>query len=1282
MDEYYDEDEEYNLQHQAQTANIMDQFGRGADQVGNLEQRRKEQRIKRGECPNCRRKTHKVSRFPFGKGGKNSREPLTIEGEVENGHCLRCNPVDSYNIPRGPEIPDMLYVYEDEDNMTVATDITMDPYLTTAESVKSGTGSSKNSSRPSLNRSARSGSGRFEAVSEENEMTEFEQYEQEMNRSPKNNRRRRKKQQQPSGKRGGRIIEADAEDESEGDNGDEESEDSESWTEDHEKVIRHMEEQRKLSSSNFSNSDPSMSASDGDFNASTRTGDRTEHTFMESRRSSNSTDGKGQVKVAMGKHTFHPLAHMAQLYKSENSMSLQSTGEISHTSQSEAASVQSSDSDRINRLCQGSRSSMYDVEDLKKSPRNEKQSSVAAATTSTATTAAKSPQRKQRERSEKNRFSLARLSIDEGAKGAKKLPHLPNNRRSTVDMDTKRKAGVQNEGNRFSLTNPRPGQQPMRQFNSSALSQELDASKNWDSTDILRDAAAEANGVDLDAKIDAMFGLPKSMPTKQIRETVFDSMISKSSSEELDEEDDDVNNMIAALTQFSSANQEEAIATTITQRRQSLQGPKTVQLSTIKDIPVILQTVKSKPNDQKCIERAFQSLFLLATDPDPEGRLARQVTMANDGMETLVLAIWHHMQSTQVILALFQALWAISADDESSSSDTLSIGKLLDCRALEGILFAMQQHATDMNIQESGCDLITRMTEKLPFDTPDFKLLVLLLSKNIQGMGTNTKAYSSCLDALNALCQLSSENKVAFAKAGNDCHNAIIRGLMSSECPSLDTRELACELFWCVTADRNAASAISPDSLLSKQIIDALKSVPRTKASVHFFASACGTLANLGLDQDNHSKMINLAVVQVLCEAIYVYDFSEDVISAACTALANLSSSKDVRDDMVSQGSLPALLSAMKATSNNVNIQSEVFRALNNLSETSLDGKLAIVSDLELIITTYFRHDGVKYMQQVTMSILNWLSSDYKCRKSMITTTTTFNALAKIMKANPTKKMVLKTACSALGNVSKEEEIIPILLSKGFTALVIDAMDAYPNCEELQENACNFLMNMGSNGPEATIGICSGEGVQCLVRAMQAFPTTATLQQASCRALCSISKGPTPTIAEAHKDMLLATGAAEVIIYALLVHPTDMNVIEHAMNVLASLSSSRKGTKTIADAGGISTVIETMKVNPSSTDIIPSGARFVQSMALADLEYANECVGAIAPILFCMNEHPDCQPLIEDSCKALRCLVLKSESCKDRVITANGVAIIEKTRRTASQRWQTLLLDELFATSM
>ncbi|KAL7467805.1 hypothetical protein ACHAXS_008041 [Conticribra weissflogii] len=86
---------------------------------------------------------------------------------------------------------------------------------------------------------------------------------------------------------------------------------------------------------------------------------------------------------------------------------------------------------------------------------------------------------------------------------------------------------------------------------------------------------------------------------------------------------------------------------------------KSVSYTTsINDISIILECVKVHPSP-KCTERAFQTLFLLSTDPDPVGTFARKEILENEGIEAMVLTLWKHMENGKVILAVLHALWAV-----------------------------------------------------------------------------------------------------------------------------------------------------------------------------------------------------------------------------------------------------------------------------------------------------------------------------------------------------------------------------------------------------------------------------------------------------------------------------------------------------------------------------------------------------------------------------------------------------------------------------------------------
>ena len=121
----------------------MEGLGLSAGEVNkkNLASRR----FKKGECPTCGNKTHKVGFF-----GK--RIALTIEGQSRSGQCLLCNPVadkfarrpeegggsvqGSYNFfPRTLELEDRRYHASDDfdDDGTMVSGITMDHRLIAGE---------------------------------------------------------------------------------------------------------------------------------------------------------------------------------------------------------------------------------------------------------------------------------------------------------------------------------------------------------------------------------------------------------------------------------------------------------------------------------------------------------------------------------------------------------------------------------------------------------------------------------------------------------------------------------------------------------------------------------------------------------------------------------------------------------------------------------------------------------------------------------------------------------------------------------------------------------------------------------------------------------------------------------------------------------------------------------------------------------------------------------------------------------------------------------------------
>jgi len=670
--------------------------------------------------------------------------------------------------------------------------------------------------------------------------------------------------------------------------------------------------------------------------------------------------------------------------------------------------------------------------------------------------------------------------------------------------------------------------------------------------------------------------------------------------------------------------------------------------ASINDISIILECVKVHPS-AKCTERAFQTLFLLSTDPDPVGTFARKEILENEGIEAMVLTIWKHMENGKVILAVLHALWAVSVFDIHDNDNlTMALAKVEQSRALEAVLFSLQTHPVNLRILESGCDLIQRLSPMLPSRQPEVRSAVILFANSARSLDASTKAYHACLGALLSLCQLSDENKHEFANCRDELHNDICQVLIS-DASDLETKELICELYWCVSS-----VAGSTLGFIAKKIIDSMKYLPQNKQSSNYFEAACGTLTNLALDPENHMVLVDAGALTQIANAIQSFDFSDAVLSASCTALANLSTSSCIRSAIISHGGVSALVESMKSAPTSAEVQGEASRALLNLCDVSMEVRKVTTDHLFLFFDAHYRHDDI-ILQEIVSSMLSKLSKDGVCRKEMISTSRTYDVLVRLFKLHPSNKKIQKTSLLTLRNVSTESSITPILLNRGFLPLVVSAMSAFPNDVDIQESSCIVLRNLGSLNSEAAVEICSEEGINFIVKAMQNLSDCTPTQRASCGALWACIHD-----SDVNCRIAVSLGAIDAVICLVLVHPSDVFILENAIMILESLSSFKEYVKQIVDAGGISLVVETMRSHPSSTKLIRHGSIFIANLTQAYSSLSDEAVRCVTAIIRCIDENPTLVELIVDCSRTLHSLVSHSRKCKDRLLAANGLGVVEK----------------------
>mmetsp|Transcript_7671 Transcript_7671/g.16298 ORF Transcript_7671/g.16298 Transcript_7671/m.16298 type:complete len:1002 (-) Transcript_7671:50-3055(-) len=532
---------------------------------------------------------------------------------------------------------------------------------------------------------------------------------------------------------------------------------------------------------------------------------------------------------------------------------------------------------------------------------------------------------------------------------------------------------------------------------------------------------------------------------------------------------------------------------------------------------------------------------------------------------------------------------------------------------------------------------------------------------------------AAALDALHNLCELSDENKLQFANADASCNDKITR-VITSNLTLPKMRETACKVLRCVATDRASAAALSYPAVegIVRALSEHVKAKDEGIFSDEFANAAIETLANLAQEPSNHSRLIAGGILPLLIEVIC--NTSEEKYLVVCQILADLSSSRDLslNQQIVNQGCLNFLFVPMGTMLGHRKVQKEALRALSNLSELA-DAMSVIVDNMEIVLNTFRRHHKSKFAQVSISSILSRISMHENARE--VLNHSSFDALAQVMESNPERKHVQVCCCRTLSNMSSHDEITPILLSKNFIAMVVEAVNSFTDCEELHTLACEFFSNIGFHSSQASVEISASGGIQSILTIMKRNADSQILHRAASGALDTLTKEDSIKT----KMMVIKLGAVEILVQSARTHSSDIKVLDNVVKVLMNLSSLKRDSDITYDSG-MTTVVKAMEANPFATGLIMSGSRFCGNMALISPQYADEAIGGIQAMLDCMNENPSASKLVEEACKALRCMVLKSELCRNYLLQNNGVSIIEKTLayNTTSQRWQILLLDELF----
>jgi hypothetical protein len=230
------------------------------------------------------------------------------------------------------------------------------------------------------------------------------------------------------------------------------------------------------------------------------------------------------------------------------------------------------------------------------------------------------------------------------------------------------------------------------------------------------------------------------------------------------------------------------------------------------------------------------------------------------------------------------------------------------------------------------------------------------------------------------------------------------------------------------------------------------------------------------------------------------------------------------------------------------------------------------------------------------------------------------------------------------------------LLRTGAVRLLVKAMIKNETSISIQLNACCSIWNMAYKTHQQPGTIVDSHGVRTIVRAMQSHMESGDLLEIACGALWSL----VDENVDRKKDVV-ESGAIDAVACALVMHPTQPNTLEKACGVLSNISSEGPLAEAIANAQGVSIVVEAMRNNSSSLSLLEIGSIILRNIVIQCPEFTSEAEGAISTIINAMRENPAAPGFQQEACSLLWVMAAKSADCQSKILALDGISALMKS---------------------
>ena len=308
-------------------------------------------------------------------------------------------------------------------------------------------------------------------------------------------------------------------------------------------------------------------------------------------------------------------------------------------------------------------------------------------------------------------------------------------------------------------------------------------------------------------------------------------------------------------------------------------------------------------------------------------------------------------------------------------------------------------------------------------------------------------------------------------------------------------------------------------------------------------------------------------------------------------------------------------------------------------TKTSIQLMISKFGGLTLIADAMTRHPMHKGIQYKACSALSNLSTNEDILDSLGEGT---NAIARILVAIENFDMdetFLLTACGVLANltVAKGNRKVLVEYPNGLGVLC-NMMVAHSKEISLQEQVLKILRNISSGDEMHKEAIHKVEGIEALVMIMRTHPTKVKIQILCCWTLSNLA------VSRPLKRVIGDCGALNLIIDAMWEQEQDASIVEWACRALWSLSVDQQNKEHIGNSTGIDAIVNGMNRHIKNTGVQEKGCGALSNLA-ANCENNKIIITnseGIDAIKYAMEAHPSHEGVQEKACLALRKLATEN----------------------------------------